>query len=525
MEGYLGRYAEMIGALPPQKKLMLLVLLAAVIGGVVLMTSWAKTPEYGVLFSNMDQEDVQLVIGKLKEKKVDCKAAGSAVMVPEDKVYDLRMELAGEGVPRGGGIGFEIFDKNSLGMTEFVQKMNYQRALQGELARTIRQLAEVEDCRVHLVLPERSLFINSQDKARASVVLKLKGGRLFTPEQSQGIVHLVSSSVEGLSPQDVTLLDTKGRMLSSPGEGDPSVMLSSTQLAYRKSVEKDMEQRVQSMLEAALGQGKAVVRVTADMDFTQEEKSEETYDPKTTVLRSQQKTSEKEATGQFASSGIPGVSSNVPKKAAAKTSSQPGATSEKQSETANYEVSLSKSHIIKPTGTIKKISVAVLVDGAYETKGDKRVFVPKSPAELAKLDSIVKGAMGFTAERGDVLEMVNVPFESAAEAESLAGTSGKDPWYVTYGLRYVKQAVVALGMLLIFLFVVRPMLKSLGSSIESQAAALGGPVKVEEFENSMSAQPRMLAGGGAHQIEGVREVIQQKPAQAAHIVKGWLKER
>src|SRR5208283_2951958 len=243
------------------------------------------------------------------------------------KVYELRLELASQGVPQGGGVGFEIFDKNQLGVTEFVQRLNYVRALQGEIARTIRQLAEVDQARVHIAIPERTIFTEREEKPTASIVLKLKAGRVLSQGQIGGIVHLVSSSVEGLSPEQVTIIDNMGNMLSRPSDGDG--IADAKQRDYQKSVDKDYETKLASMLEEIVGKGKAIVRASTKIDYSQVEKTEESFDPDTIAMRSVQRNNER--TGGASTGGIPGALSNQPGQQAAAVSSSPN-SSQKQSE-------------------------------------------------------------------------------------------------------------------------------------------------------------------------------------------------
>ncbi|HEY3347786.1 MAG TPA: flagellar basal-body MS-ring/collar protein FliF [Nitrospirota bacterium] len=526
----ISRAADAVGGMPAQKKVMLFAIIGGVILGMTMLVNWARTPEFSVLFANLEQDDVQLVVGKLKEKKVEYKLAGSAVMVPDNQVYELRMELAGEGIPKGGGVGFEIFDKSSLGMTEFVQKLNYKRALQGELARTVRQLSEVEDCRVHLVIPERTLFVNNQERSRASVVLKLRSGMSLSQEQSMGIVHLVASAVEGLSPNDITVVDTKGRVLSKPADEDGIGMLSSTQLEYKRAVEKDLESRVQSMLETVLGAGKAVVRVTADMDFTRQELSEERYDPQASVIRSQQKSNEKEQNGKYESAGIPGVASNIPGKDGQfqqQAKNGNGPSSERQSETSNYEISMSKTHTVKPTGQVRTLSAAILIDGTYKEKEKgKSVFVPRPQEEMAKLTGIVQSALGYNQTRGDKVEVVNVPFETAIAGDMSGEAASQDTWVDKYLMPYLKYGIVGIGMLLMIVLVLRPMVNSLASSMPLRTAAVYADESEAVVPALEAGKQKMISGSPVFiNKENVGNIVSQDPARAAGVVKGWLREK
>src|SRR5574337_323069 len=242
---------------------------ALVVAAAVAFLIFNRSPEYHVLYSQLSPEDSGAVIEKLKEKRIPYSVDGAAISVPAEKVYETRMELAGAGLPQGGGVGFEIFDKAGFGVTDFVQKINYKRALQGELARTISQIKEIESARVHLALPEKGVFLEEQKKARASIIVKLKPGKTLSQGQVSSIVHLVANSSDNLRPEDVTVVDTSGRMWTKESDDDASLKLTASQLEYKRGLEKDIESRVQSMLEKAVGAGKVVARVSAEVDTKQ----------------------------------------------------------------------------------------------------------------------------------------------------------------------------------------------------------------------------------------------------------------
>lgn len=276
-----------------------------VIGGVVLacmlafaaLIMLANRTDYRPLFTNLAAEDAGEIVKKLKESKTPYQITpdGKGVLVPSDRVYDLRLSLASEGLPQGGGVGFEIFDRKNFGMTEFVQKLNYQRALQGELARTITQLSGVEQARVHLVIPEKTLFKDAEKPATASVVLKMKGSKNLKESEVQGILHLVASSIEGMNSENVTVLDSRGKVLSKggAGAGDTTAKAANTMLEMQRSYERNMEERLQTLLDRVVGGGKSVARVTATFDFKQVERVEEKFDPETIAVRSEQRSEEK----------------------------------------------------------------------------------------------------------------------------------------------------------------------------------------------------------------------------------------
>lgn len=504
---------EQIKAWPLKRKIALvsvIVLSFALMVGIIL---WSERVDYQVLYSNLSQEDAGQVIVKLKEMKVPYKVEGNAIYVPTNRVYELRLELAAQGIPTGGGVGFEIFDKTQIGVTEFVQRLNYIRAIQGELTRTIRQLSEVDQARVHIAIPEKTIFTEKEDKPTASVVLKLKPGRVLSQEQIGGIVHLVSSSVEGMQPQNVTVIDNMGNLLSKPVDTTDEIV-DSKKLAYQKSVDKDYENRLQSMLEGIIGRGKAIVRVATKIDFTQIERTEERFDPDTIAVRNEQRTQEKSMGAT--QGGIPGVLSNQPGQQPATTAGSPS-TSQKQSENINYEVSRSVSKIIQPRGEIKSISVAVLVDGTYKKEKGQKVYVPRTEEEMKKYKEIVMAAIGYNKERGDQVIVENVPFETAIEELTPEKID-----FVRLTLSLLKYIIPLVVIVLLILFVIKPI-------IETLKAPLIKKVPEEEPLPSAPPPPPVPAAEVAPapeevMMEEVTEIIKKEPRRAAMILKEWLSE-
>ncbi|RME64642.1 MAG: flagellar M-ring protein FliF [Nitrospirae bacterium] len=446
---------ETISQWDTKRKIALAGLLVIVISSLVLVFAWLQRPDYTVLYSNLQPEDAGRVIQQLRQMRVPYEAKEGAIYVPVEKVYELRMELASMGLPEGGVVGYEIFDRTGISTTEFVQKVNLRRALQGELARTIRSLQEISDCRVHLSIPERSIFVRDKEPAKASVVVELKPGAVLTKRQVMGIVHLVSSSVEGLSPENVKVLDQRGNILN-PSEGS-EMELSSSQVEYKKAIEKDLQERVIKLLEPVVGRSRVAVQASVDIDFKKIEETREVYDPEGQVIRSEEKTTEmaQNQTGK----GVPGVTSNVAGRQIGRTgTSQAGL--KRQSEVVNYEISRSMSRIVYPSGQIQRVTLSVIVDGTYvkDEKTGKEEFVPRSQAELAKYEELIKAAIGFKEERGDVVKVVSLPIKK--EEMPLEETTKENPYlrYLLPGLRYLVTVVLAL---MIFLLVVRPLLKSL----------------------------------------------------------------
>jgi len=485
-------------ALATAKKISLGVVAGVTILGIAGVIYYTGQVDYRVLFSNLTSEDASSIITKLQEKKIpyQISSSGSTISVPADKVAETRLELAASGLPQGGGVGFEIFDKKMMGATEFEQQLNYRRALQGELSRTINSLDEIQSCRVHIVIPKESLFIEQQKKPTASVAVKLKPSRTLRQPQIEGISHLVASSVEGLNADDVIIVDSQGNILSKSQTGSKLANLSNSQVEYQRNVEKDMAAQIKSMLENVVGAGKAVVRVAADIDFRVTEKTEETFDPESAVVRSSQKQAEKQmATG-----------------AAAGTPQQ-----EKTDELVNYEINKVTSKTVMPVGEIKKLSIAVMVDGNYtkDAKGNE-TYQPRDKKELETLEDVVRKSSGFNAARGDQAVVTSMPFMRDTEA-GLAGTWQEKVASATATFSpLIKYAAIFAAIFLVFMFVIRPLIKSL----------MAPPAYREAKAGALPAgtAPGAMAVPGEGRAEGVLPSLrsltgEDKPASEADLVK------
>ena len=519
----LKKFIDPIVALSPAKRLTVggIVLVSVLFFGLLITT--ANRVDYKPLFSNLGNEDAGEIMKKLKEQKVPARISddGKAILVPAGKVYELRMSLAADGLPQGSGIGFEIFDRKNFGMTEFVQKLNYQRALQGELSRTIGQIAGVEQARVHLALPEKSLFKENEKPPTASVVLKMRSARLLSENEVQGIIHLVASSIEGMDAEHISVIDSRGRMLNKPAVSDPAGRVASTMLETQHNYEKSVEERLQSLLDRVVGPGKSAARVNASLDFKNLEKYEERYDPQATVVRSEQRSEQKDTITM--PSGVPGVQSNLAKSPVPPPVPAGGS---KNDETKNYEISRSTSRIVEPAGSLTRMSVAILVDGRYEKGTTKKggaaplKYVPRTPDELQKIEALVKGAVGFNPGRGDQVTVANIPFQEVAADGAEAG--GASWWEAPILSTLLKYLLIVLGFLALVFLVLRPMLNMLGTyrptgansfeGIDQIAGQLGGP--------SHQAQ---LAISNANHLELI-ETVKKDPYQTAQVLQSWLKQ-
>jgi flagellar M-ring protein FliF len=498
-----------INTLPPKKKTALFSALVISFAFIFLITLWSQKDDYGILFSNIPQGDAGIILQKLKEMKVPYKLDSNNIYVPTEKIYELRLQLASQGLPQGGGVGFELFDKTSFGTTDFVQKLNYTRALQGELARTIMSLSEVQQCRVHLAIPQKSLFSRGEEVPTASILVKLVRGRTLSQSQIHGIVHLVSSSVEGLNPKNVTIIDDTGELLTP--RRDDITGLTNTQFEYQQKYEKLIESKVIEILEPVVGKGKVRAKVSAAIDFSKIEKMEERYDPDSQVIRSEQKNSERSVPST--STGIPGVASNVPNRTA-----QVGVSneqSEKKNETINYEISKMTSHIVNPSGEIKRLSVAVIVDGNYATQqGSKeKKYVQRTEEEIRYYEELVKKAVGYTESRGDEVKVVNMPFE--LEQTEQEKTTIVD--YIPMAIKVAKYLAPVFLVILFFFFVLRPIMKTLAIQRVAQQVERSSKVEIPESP----AERKELTFSKERLIEWV----EQNPSQAVSLIKTWIEEK
>lgn len=503
-----------------KKVLLISSVLASVIGFIFLM-SWVREPEYAVLFSNLEPQDASKIVERLKEKKVEYKLTdnGRTILVPKQNVYELRLQFAGEGLPNSSIVGYEIFDKSNIGVSDFVQKINYKRALEGELARTILQIDGVEAVRVHIVIPEKALFKEDQKEPTASVILRLKQGAKLSKENIQSISYLVANSVEGLKPENVTILDSRGRLLSDESYSDPLAKVSSKQYELKRNVEQYLADKVQSLLDGFLGPGNSIVRVDVELNFTQVEKTIEEYDPDKTVVRSEQVTQERSSS----------VDSTF-----ASTSSQRSNT------ITNYEVNRTLQRIVESVGNIKRLSVAVLVNGTYkvnEVGGVRKVeYVPRDEEQIKKLTEIVKNAIGFNPERNDQISVVNVPFELGGEGMEFVSrdTSGKKEGWRDIVEKIVIGFAILASLVLIFSLLGKLKMRREIPTIEVKEFPTVQPqTQLKEPEQSvvqeeiepMSEAELEFERLKKEQIKGkVTEYIRENSEQATRLIKVWLLE-
>ncbi len=530
----LQRLKDTFLALPGPQKIVYssaLLLLAASLAYTVHL---ANQVDYVPLFSRLSEGEAGTIVESLKKKKLSYQLSETGTLsVPKEQLYEIRMSLASEGIPKGAGSGFEIFDQQKLGSTEFVQKINYQRALQGELARTINQMDEVMDSRVHLALPEESLFLEDRKSPSAAVVLKLHPGTRLNQRQTQGIVHLVASAVKGLEEDRVSILSTDGQVIFKKSPTDNPLQASGTQLEYKNQVEENLRQKVQSMLEQVLGSSRVISRVTADLDFNQTRVEQDSYDPDSAVVRSHHRKIENHEGQDAAPRGNPDTPINIESKVTEGQSKEPQKKRNQHQETVNYEMNRVSRKTVQALGAIKKISVAVLVDGAYESKADaagqaKPVFVGRPPEQLKALEEIVKKAVGYDDARGDQITVSNVPF--TADLAPMEEVAQKNRWLEMLK-SYQRMIMNGVLLLLIFLFVIRPILRRF-QEMSRQKPELALPHPQAALPGgAATGTPGGLLGAPGSEVEALPSIreriegyVERDPDKAREIIRTWLRE-
>lgn len=483
--------AKFLSSLTGPQRLVAAAFISTSVVLLIVVSMIATRPKMSVLFSGLQPNDAGEVVAKLQEKKIPYEVEGNSVKIPERYVAATRMELASAGLPSSGGVGFEIFDKGGLGIqTEFQQRLNFQRAIQGELSRSINELQGVEASRVHITVPEQKLFTKNNKPSTASVVLKLRPGNTLSADQVGGIVHLVSAAVEGLSPENVTVVDTTGRMLSQPSDGSGLGMeVSSSQLRMKREHEQQVEQDLQTMLEGILGPGKAVVRVNADIDFDRRETSSESFKPLSDnkgVLLSEQSMEESYGKGT-------GTGSEM--------------SDYKRVETTNqYQVSKITEHIITAPGEVTRMSVAVMVDGELE------------PEKITSIRNAVTAAAGIDAARGDVVTVENVAFDKTAseeDAKEMAAVAKRE------SMMSIGKTVGAVLLLFGFIFMLKGALKKVNVTVAPPQPSVS-EIMMGQAANMPAQMAAPVAVGGGNGAASEMEKVE--PAEVAQVLKKWMSE-
>lgn len=539
--GALTPILEKIKALP---KVTLLIGGALLIAIVVALALFNKAPEYKVLFTNLNERDGGAIMGALNQMNVPYQFAdgSAALMVPADKVHETRLALAAQGLPRGGSVGFEMLDNAKFGASQFTEQVNYQRALEGELARSIEAIQAVQGARVHLAIPRQSMFVRNRQAPTASVLLNLYPGRGLDDTQVAAVAHLVSSSVADLTVSNISIVDQHGRLLSLPG-GEGRGM-DAGQFRQVRDIEQTYAQRIEALLTPLLGPGNARAQVSAELDFSRREETSEVYrpnqDPDQATVRSRQ-TSESLQRGTGLPQGVPGALSNQPPvdpvapvvnppapnaqgQAQGTTQTAPPALpgNERREATTNYEVDRTITHLQHAMGTVSRLSVAVIVNHVPDANGDLQ---PLPPEQLAQLRELVKEAMGYSQERGDSLNLMNSAFASPVEIEL--------PWW--QNPMYIDLAKTVGGWLLLLLVAMwlwfalaRPLLRRhLGVATGSAAtdAAAANDEESAELDESVAAAARARQQSRYEEnLQTARELAMKDPRAVAAVLRTWIEK-
>jgi flagellar M-ring protein FliF len=495
----------------------------ALIGFFAFVIMRVTTPQMTTLFTDLSAEDSSAIIKDLERQAIpfELRNEGAAIMVPKDKVTRLRMKLAESNLPKGGGVGYEIFDKSdALGTTSFVQNINHMRALEGELARTIRAIDRIQAARVHLVLPERPLFSRETPEPSASIVVRVRGA--LEPQQIRAIRHVVASAVNGLKPQRVSIVDEAGQLLADGAQTDAESAVGDER---RNAFEKRMRKQVEDIVSSVVGQGRARVQLSADFDYNKVTQTSDRFDPEGRVLRSSQTREESSATAE--NNGQVTVNNELPGQQRNDGTTAAREQSKKSEETNNYEISRTTKTEVTEAGRVNRISVAVLVDGVY-SKNEKgeMVYQDRTKEQLDRIAAVVRSAIGFDQKRGDQVEVVNLRFAEPPSVPAVVEPTGllgmfqftkDDVMYV------IELGVMMLLGLVVLFMVIRPLVKRILAAEVIPALTAPSPALADGGAGEGTHGQALLPGGAVSKID-VAQVQGQVHAQAVHRV-GELAER
>jgi flagellar M-ring protein FliF len=555
---------KLLASLSLRQKISLLVAAVVVGGSLIALTHWRRERDFRLLYSGLAPEDAAAILDKLRASGVEYRLAdnGASVLVPSARVAELRLQMAAAGLPRSGRIGFELFDRTNFGASDFTEQVNYRRALEGELERSIMALAEVEQARVHITFPKDSVFLEARQPAKASVLVRLRSGMRLPPSSVQAICYLVASAVEGLTPEAVAVLDMRGNLLNrarSTTQGEDS---SEAALELRQRLEKDLLAKIHATLEPLLGPEHFRAGVSVECDLTSGEQSEEIFDPARSVMVSSQKT--EDISGTSLASGVPGTASNLPR-----PTSRPGASGvgmTRRSESISYQATRTVRRMKLPQGTIKRISIAVLLDQNVRWEGvgpqARRILEPPPPERIKAIRDLVAAATGFSAERGDQLIVESLPFETTlnlpppeAPRAAPAPASPWPPWLDEILKKNPALVAAAAGLVLLLLVValwrlgrrkrgrarveMTPELPPGAPPASLEAAAQPAAENLEARLAEQAARQQQLEAEALNALKlppvttkkteiltkHLAETVKKNPASAAQILRSWLYEK
>ncbi|MDX8404790.1 MAG: flagellar basal-body MS-ring/collar protein FliF [Mariprofundus sp.] len=498
------------------RRLMLFAAASLMLAGFIGLVLWSSEKPYRAVYAGMAEKDAATVVEMLQKEHIPYRLeGGGTVMVPENQVYQVRMKLAGQGVTPGGATGFEIFDQsNEFGLSDFTRKINLQRAMQGELARTIEVMPQISAARVHLVMPKESAFAERDRKATASVMLQISGGQRLGKKTVVAIQNLVAASVPEMAIADVAVVDAAGTLLSISEKDTPSSEGQTLQ-EYQNKLEQRLEQRLTGMLEQLVGEGQAVVRVSADIDREFIDQQTTRYNPDEQVLRSQKSIKELH-TSAAGAVGVPGLASNTPggNPANGETPAAPQDRATRSEDVNNYEISSTSEHRVVPFGNINKLSVATIVGGHTQTDDQgKTSFTPRSAAELVEIQKLVERAMGFDEDRGDSVTVQSMPLvdiSSQTDSDALSAAENR-----VFYMQVARYGIAALALMLLAWFVLRPLAKRIQDTASNEAS---GNQLALSADNQLSdiAQMRL------ENMEQIKYGITKQPERANKVLREWV---
>ena len=550
---------------PAARTILLMAGAAALVAIMAGIWMWSQKPDYKVLFSNFSDKDGGAIVASLQQMNVPYKFAegGNAILVPAGQVHETRLRLASQGLPKGGGVGFELMENQKLGVSQFHEQVNFQRALEGEMARSIQSIGAVQSARVHLALNKASVFVREQQKPTASVLLNLHPGRALDQAQVNAIVHLVASSVPGLIASNVTVVDQNGTLLSANDKPAGNNSLDPAQIKYVQEIQKNIVKRIESIITPIVGQNNVRAEATADVDFSQSEQAAESYRPNQApnppAVRSQQ-SSESQSLQNNSATGVPGALTNQPPAPATAPINAPAGAQGKagttpapapvpvnthKDATINYEVDKTIRYTQQPMGGVKRLTVAVVVNYKRDVDSDgKPTMKPLSDAEKEQITNLVKEAMGYNKDRGDSLNVVNSPFALEKEPEELP--LWKRPETIELSKEIGKYLIVGAILLYIFLAFLRPMLRKISNTINPPPPAPPEPLvdmkddavvqissegqldeegnlleaPTEEATEAAEAKPKIRTY--QDNLDAAKLLARQDPKVVANIIKDWI---
>ncbi|HFK5652863.1 TPA: flagellar basal-body MS-ring/collar protein FliF [Enterobacter cloacae] len=540
------RIKSMLSSLRGSPKLLLVICGAAALSVIIALMFWAKEPDYRVLFSNISDEEGGAIVAQLSQLNVPYRidTPGGVIMVPASQVHEVRMKLAQQGLPKGGGVGFELLDQEKFGVSQFTEQVNYQRALEGELARTIENLGPIQSARVHLATPKPSMFVREQKKPTASVTVNLLQGRTLDDSQVVAITHLISSAVTGLAAESVTIVDQRGNLLTQSGLRG----LQTAHLKYTNEIESDYQQRIQRILAPLVGDENIRAQVTAQIDFTEQEQTQEQYqpnsDPEKMAIRSRQ-ASLAEQGNRRGASGVPGALSNTPPAPATAPITQPLNTpvddkkekttgnnasretaqpyNNRSDETTNFEVDRTLTHTKSSMGRIQRLSVAVVIN--HLPQGEEGKPGPISEAELTRINALVKEAIGYNTSRGDSVNILNSAFNGVVE-EPVPPFWEQDRFYALL-MAIARYLVIAIIAWVMWRKLVQPAwvrhqettIRRLEMEKEAREEEIAAKKRAAEKSNRDRAQQRVDTELNGQQL---RELAEQEPRVIALVIRQWM---